>query len=246
MARGSFFRFERLRRWSMAGGYGIVLATGIAPLHAQSLSVSPVTFNLAASQQATSLTVRNDGAEETVVQIRPFAWTQQPDDVLTPADDVVVSPRIVTIPPRSNQVFRVLVRHKATSKELTYRLILDQIPRASEPGAVRMVLRISMPIFVEPVAPANPGVRFRLARRDGDTVLVLENPGARHETLRNVMLRDTKGAPIVIKNGGSPYLLAGATRELPVQDMPIQAAADGRYRLTMDGGKGPITVALAR
>ncbi|PTM47306.1 fimbrial chaperone protein [Sphingomonas aerolata] len=246
MARGSFLRFDRLRRWSMAGGYGIVLATCVAPLQAQSLSVSPVTFNLAASQQATSLTVRNDGAEETVVQIRPFAWTQQPDDVLTPADDVVVSPRIVTIPPRSNQVFRVLVRHKATSKELTYRLILDQIPRASEPGAVRMVLRISMPIFVEPVAPANPGVRFRLARRDGDTVLVLENPGARHETLRNVMLRDTKGAPIVIKNGGSPYLLAGATRELPVQDMPIQAAADGRYRLTMDGGKGPITVALAR
>lgn len=246
MARGSFLRFERLRRLSMAGGYGVVLATGIAPLQAQSLSVSPVTFNLAASQQATSLTVRNDGAEETVVQIRPFAWTQQPDDVLAPADDVVVSPRIVTIPPRSNQVFRVLVRHKATSKELTYRLILDQIPRASEPGAVRMVLRISMPIFVEPVAPANPGVRFRLARRDGDTVLVLENPGARHETLRNVMLRDTKGAPIVIKNGGSPYLLAGATRELPVQDMPIQAAADGRYRLTMDGGKGPITVALAR
>lgn len=246
MARGSFFRFERLRRWSMAGGYGIVLATGIAPLHAQSLSVSPVTFNLAASQQATSLTVRNDGAEETVVQIRPFAWTQQPDDVLTSADDVVVSPRIVTIPPHSNQVFRVLVRHQATSKELTYRLILDQIPRASEPGAVRMVLRISMPIFVEPVAPANPGVRFRLARRDGDTVLVLENPGARHETLRNVVLRDTNGAPIAIKNGGSPYLLAGATRELPVQDMPIQAAADGRYRLTMDGGKGPITVALAR
>lgn len=246
MARGSFFRFERLRRWSMAGGYGIVLATGIAPLHAQSLSVSPVTFNLAASQQATSLTVRNDGAEETVVQIRPFAWTQQPEDVLAPAGDVVVSPRIVTIPPRSNQVFRVLVRHKATSKELTYRLILDQIPRASEPGAVRMVLRISMPIFVEPVAPANPGVRFRLARRDGDTVLVLENPGARHETLRNVVLRDTNGAPIAVKNGGSPYLLAGATRELPVQDMPIQAAADGRYRLTMKGGKGPITVALAR
>lgn len=246
MARGSFLRFERLRRWSMASGYGIVLATGIAPLQAQSLSVSPVTFNLAASQQATSLTVRNDGAEETVVQIRPFAWTQQPEDVLTPADDVVVSPRIVTIPPRSNQVFRVLVRHKATSKELTYRLILDQIPRASEPGAVRMVLRISMPIFVEPVAPANPGVRFQLARREGDTVLVLENPGARHETLRNVVLRDTNGAPIVIKNGGSPYLLAGATRELPVQDMPIQAAADGRYRLTMDGGKGPITVALAR
>ena len=246
MARGSFFRFDRLRRWSMAGGYGIVLATGIAPLHAQSLSVSPVTFNLAASQQATSLTVRNDGAEETVVQIRPFAWTQQPDDVLTPADDVVVSPRIVTIPPHSNQVFRVLVRHKATSKELTYRLILDQIPRASEPGAVRMVLRISMPIFVEPVAPANPGVRFRLARRDGDTVLVLENSGARHETLRNVVLRDTNGAPIAIKNGGSPYLLAGTTRELPVQDMPVQPAVDGRYRLTMEGGKGPITVALAR
>ena len=246
MARGSFLHFDRLRRWSMAGGYGIVLATCVAPLQAQSLSVSPVTFNLAASQQATSLTVRNDGAEETVVQIRPFAWTQQPEDVLVPADDVVVSPRIVTIPPHSNQVFRVLVRHKPTSKELTYRLILDQIPRASEPGAVRMVLRISMPIFVEPVAPANPGVRFRLARRDGDTVLVLENPGARHETLRNVVLRDTNGAPIVIKNGGSPYLLAGATRELPVQDMPIQAAADGRYRLTMDGGKGPITVALAR
>ncbi len=230
----------------MAGGYGIVLATCVAPLQAQSLSVSPVTFNLAASQQATSLTVRNDGAEETVVQIRPFAWTQQPDDFLTPADDVVVSPRIVTIPPRSNQVFRVLVRHKATSKELTYRLILDQIPRASEPGAVRMVLRISMPIFVEPVAPANPGVRFRLARRDGDTVLVLENPGARHETLRNVVLRDTNGAPITVKNGGSPYLLAGATRELPVQDMPVQPAVDGRYRLTMEGGKGPITVALAR
>ena len=246
MARGSVIRVERLRRWSMAGGYGIVLATGIAPLQAQSLSVSPVTFNLAASQQATSLTVRNDGAEETVVQIRPFAWTQQPDDVLVPADDVVVSPRIVTIPPHSNQVFRVLVRHKPASKELTYRLILDQIPRASEPGAVRMVLRISMPIFVEPVAPANPGVRFRLARRDGDTVLVLENPGARHETLRNVVLRDTNGAPIAIKNGGSPYLLAGATQELPVQDMPVQAAVDGRYRLTMEGGKGPITVALAR
>ncbi|WP_010162382.1 fimbrial biogenesis chaperone [Sphingomonas sp. PAMC 26617] len=246
MAKGRIHRTGRRRPLSLVSGYGIVLATSIAPLRAQSLSVSPVTLTLAAGQQATSLTVRNDAAVETVVQLRPFAWTQAPEDVLTPADDVIVSPRIVTIPPHSNQVFRLLVRHKATSRELTYRLLLDQIPRASEPGTVRMVLRLSLPIFVDPVAPANPDVRFRLASRQGDPVLMLENSGARHALLRNVVLHDKDGAAIAVKNEGSQYLLAGVTRAFAIQDTSVRSAPYNGYRLTMESGKGPIVVALAR
>jgi P pilus assembly chaperone PapD len=120
----------------------IVLLTGRAA-GAQSLSVLPVNILLQPGQRATTLTVTNQGNRETAIQVRAYAWSQPDgDDQLTTSDSVVVSPPLASIAPGATQVVRLILRLPPSSadREATYRILVDQIPPAAEPGIVHVVL----------------------------------------------------------------------------------------------------------
>jgi fimbrial chaperone protein len=229
---------------AIVGSLGLALSLS-CPVRAQSLSIAPVTLNIEPGQRATSLTITNAGPVETVVQIRPFVWAQLPQDSLTPATDVVVSPPIVKIPANGSQVVRILVRHTPSDKELSYRLLVDQLPRSATPGTVQFALRISLPVFVEPATTSSARLQARIGVDAGQQVLILENTGGRHEKLRQIALQRENGSPVGIDGGAQLYLLAGATRSLPLASEPTRAGTAAPYRLTAQSIVGPINLVVA-
>ena len=119
----------------------------------QGLTVLPVSIELAPGQMTTTLTLQNHTSREAVFQVRPYAWEQgSGDDALGPTDTLVASPPLGRVPAGGEQVVRLVLRRPAEGREVSYRILLDQVPPAPEPGAVTFALRLSIPVFVEPAS----------------------------------------------------------------------------------------------
>lgn len=210
-------------------------------LQAQMLSVLPVNIFLQPGERTAAMTVTNPGSKPTSIQIRCYEWTQDgSEDQTTATDAVLASPPLVTIPPSSSQVVRIFLRRPAQGKEATYRILLDQIPGAGEPGMVQMVLRLSIPIFVQPAPKLAPKVAYRVVR-DGDTwYLEGQNTGNAHESLREIELTTAAGTKIVPDGRVSPYILAGATHRWPLHAAPDGLKPGERLKLKARGVSGAV------
>ena len=181
---------------------------------AQALVVFPVNIQMQPGQRATALTVTNRGTDATSIQLRAYSWNQTSgEDELLPSNEILVSPPLATIPGGATQIIRVVLRHADEGKETTFRLIIDHIPPPATPGQVAVVLRLSLPIFVQATAQAHPRVEFHICHRADKTFLVARNLGGMHEVFRNVILTTKDGVKLNAETNGSPYVLAGATRQ---------------------------------
>lgn len=208
---------------------------------AQALSVVPVNVQMAPGEQATTVTVSNQGSSQTAIQIRAYKWNQKRDnDELTPSSDVVVSPPIATIAPGESQVVRLILRQPPQDREATYRIILDQIPPPAEPGIVHVVLRMSIPIFAQPTTRATPDVQFRVEVQDGKTYLVGANDGLRHEAIRGIELTTSDGRELKAEVGASPYILAGTTRHWEIDATGLLPLPNDTFRLKAQSDAGVI------
>jgi fimbrial chaperone protein len=197
---------------------------------AQALSVLPVNILVQPGQKAATLTVTNQGTGETAIQIRAFAWNQ-PDgkDQLTTSDAVIVSPPLASIAAGATQVVRIVLRQSPQSSEDTYRILVDQIPPKAEPGVVHIVLRMSIPIFAQPMTRAVPQVQFHLEFDAGQLYLVGINGGLHHEAIRNIELSTSDGRTLKADSSSTPYILAGVTR---------------RWHITLEGPPPPSSESL--
>jgi fimbrial chaperone protein len=213
----------------------IVLLTGLAA-RAQALSVLPVNILLSPGQRATTLVVANQGTSETAVQVRAYAWSQQDgEDQLTSSDAVMVSPPLASIAAGGSQVIRLILRRPPQDSEATYRILVDQIPPPAEPGVVHVVLRLSIPIFAQPLTRAVPHIEFHIENNDGQAYLVGTNDGLRHEAIREIVLSTSDGRMLKEESSASPYILAGSTRRwhitaqdsLPLPSVPLRLTARG-------------------
>ena len=212
----------------------VVLLTGLAA-GAQALSVLPVNIFLSPGQSATTLTITNQGNSKTAVQIRAYAWNQKEDeDQLTRSDAVVVSPPIASIEAGASQVVRLILRLPPLSgdREMTYRLLVDQIPPPAEPGIVHVVLRLSIPIFALPTTRAVSNVQFHVEVKEGQLNLVGINDGRRHDAIRDIELARRDGSKLIAAPGLSPYILAGSTRRWSITTQGPPPVPGETLRLT--------------
>jgi fimbrial chaperone protein len=217
-----------------------VLLTGLAA-KAQSLSVVPVNIFLPPGQKATTLTVTNQGTSQTTIQIRAFAWNQQgDDDQLTTSDEVVVSPPLASIAPGASQVVRLILRKTPQGREATYRVLIDQIPPPAEAGVVHVVLRMSIPIFAQPMTRALPHVQYHIEAHAGQLILVGINDGLRHEAIRNIELSTSDGRTLKETPSSSPYILAGVTRRWHIDAQGPLPLPSETLRLTAHSDAGAI------
>ena len=234
------FSYRRIAATFALAAIVMVLLTGLAA-SAQALSVLPVNILLSPGQRATSLAVTNQGTSETSIQVRAYAWNQKDgEDQLTASDAVVVSPPLATIAAGATQVVRLILRQPPQGSEATYRILVDQIPPPAEPGVVHIVLRLSIPIFAQPMTRALPHIQFHLERDAEQLYLVGINDGLHHETIRNIVLSTSDGRKLKEDFSASPYVLAGATRRwhLTAQDsLPLPSEP---LRLTAHGDAGAI------
>jgi len=197
---------------------GIALSLGLAcAAQAGSFVVNSTRVTLSASQTVSTISVRNDGSEPSVVQVETAAWSQKDGvDVLTKTQALLATPSSFTIPPGGSQLVRVELRAAADPQsEITYRLFVREVPGA-QPVAQRSraAMRTSLPVFVVPPASLAPKLQWRATRReDGRIRLQARNAGSAHVEIAQVSITSLFGEKQVGAQKLAAYVLPDNSRQ---------------------------------
>lgn len=222
---------------------GIFLALGlVVPLWAQagSFEVNPVGLMLSGTHSTGVVTVTNASDSVTVVQLQLLAWSQENgEDAYAPSRNLLATPPIFTLPVGGRQTVRLGLLTKPDARlETSYRLFLQEVPPPNEPGVqgLHVLLRIGIPVFVEPAVAVAPALHWS-ARRLSATELSVEavNDGTAHVQINNMKLSvNAQAKPLAEGRGG--YVLPGQhaswTFKLPA---PLAAGESLQLTATTDG-----------
>lgn len=216
----------------------------LAVVHAAqagNFSVTPVRVTLSPAARTAALTIENNGAEQVLVQTQVMVWSQRDGgDVLEESRELLISPPIFRIAAGATQTLRIgLMRRPDPARQLTYRLFLQEIPPPPKPGqeGVSIAMRLSLPVFVAPVAPAAPQLRWEAKpAADGTLTLALINAGNAHVQLIYLKLSLPEGTVLAEQQIGA-YVLAGQARSWTLK--PKLAWSGGALKLSAktDGGE---------
>ncbi|WP_286159192.1 fimbrial biogenesis chaperone [Janthinobacterium sp. HH01] len=206
-----------------------------APAPAANLQISPVMITLRAGQGATGIAMQNLSESPVYGQVRVFLWEQKDgDDVLTPTQEVVPSPPIIQIAPKSSQVIRLVRRsEQPATRELSYRILIDEIPREDKAAGsgVDIRLRYSVPMFVLPPDERGaPALAWAVFRKDGAWMLRVRNSGNQRAQIGALELSNAAGKQFVLAQGLFGYVLSGQLREWR---LPTPGDADLQGRLAI-------------
>jgi fimbrial chaperone protein len=217
----------RVLEQAACGLFFFVVCAGIAS--AGTIGVSPVRVTLSDSQKIGSLSVRNDGAEPVTMQMEVLSWSQREGNAVFAATrELLANPPIFTIPAGGSQLVRVgLRRAPDAQRELTYRVILQELPPPPNPDltGARMTLRISLPVFVSPEIEAKPVLLWQAVRTSqGALKISLSNNGNGHIQIKNFKLSLLDSAQPWVTLQSSDYVLAGQSRDWIVRASPENPA----------------------
>lgn len=225
----------------MSLGLASLLASPM-PVLAGSFSVNPVRVDLSAKQPVASVTVRNDGAEPTVVQLELMGWGQADNnDVYDSTSELLATPPLFTVPPGGSRVVRIGLRRRPDPlHELTYRLYLQEVPPPMDADfrGMRMTLRVGVPVFVAAISQTVPDLKWTtVAEPDGKIKLGLTNSGSEHIKIADLELTADSGGP---HSSGvqrvATYVLPGQKREWLLQmDGPVAPGSKVRIKAHTDG-----------
>lgn len=217
-----------------------VLAHGHA--RASSLQISPVLVDLSGPASAEKVTLRNLGGKPINAQIRVFKWTQSGGkDVLEPTRDVVASPPMASIDANGEQIVRIVrVDKSPISTEVSYRLLVDQIPDQSKAShsAVNFMMRYSVPVFFSPVRQRSPELTWRLEQRKGVAVLIATNSGSRRVRIAELGLSSQSGTTVASRKGLVGYVLGRSTAAWDLPGVNLRHGAS--VSITAQGDDGTI------
>lgn len=237
-----------IARATIAALVASAAATLLSPALAGTLTISPLRVELSQRVTTAALTVRNEGPEPVVVQAESVLWSQAGgEDALEPTRDVLVSPAVFTLQPRGTQLVRVALRRAADpATELSYRLLLQEVPRQAGPEStgLQIALRLSVPVFVSPLEPAEPILAWSSDRTDdGGIVVRADNTGAAHARVLSFTMTPAGQADAVVRQSVPTYVLPGQFRTWTLADgntgREASAGSAGRYTLkgTTDDGE---------
>jgi fimbrial chaperone protein len=225
--------------WKAARCTGYCLATLLLPALAAAAEweIDPVRVQLSTEQQTAAITVKNASDQPTSLQIEVVAWSQvDGKDVYTASRELLVSPPIVTIPGKGEQVIRAALRRPAdATKELSYRINLRELPPPPAAGfnGVQVALRIGLPVFVQSIkGEAAPKMSWAIQRMpDNQFKLGLKNTGNAHVQVTDFALSLPGSKEAIATEATSSYIMAGQTREWLLKSTLSNQIADGRVHL---------------
>jgi fimbrial chaperone protein len=184
-------------RWGRAAAAALLLSIA-ACASAASLDVNPVRIDLAPAARSAELKLTNMSSEPLSVQVDVRQWTQDFDGTEQLADTrtLLAVPPIVTIPPGEHQVVRIgQLGAPAEDVEKTFRVLVTELahtPATNGGPGLNMRLRLSIPVFVAPVArhaAADIAVEDVASSEDG-TRVTLHNTGNAHAKIERIDIRD--------------------------------------------------------
>lgn len=220
---------------------------------AGSFQVNPIRVELSAGLTAAALTVRNEGDEPIVVQLSVLAWSQDSgEDKYVATNEALVTPPIATIAPGAQQIVRVGLRRPPDPRqELAFRLFVQEVPPPPKPdfNGLQVALRVSLPIFVAPLAPPTRQLEWSAKVQPDETIqLTVRNTGNTHVQISDFELRPSDDNALIAHEAGLAYALAGKSREwlLKSQSGRIKTAKELRLKAVTDAGETEAVVKLDR
>ena len=216
---------NRVRKLLRCGLFGVLSASlfaGPGVAWAGQFSVTPVRIYMVPKDRATAVTITNESDAELVMQADIYLWKQKPggEDELTLSEDLFLSPPIIKLAPKTRQVVRLaMLRPPKSGPQLTYRLIVREIPEAlpaDKPIQVQIALAFSLPVFITPSA-AKRELGCVVERTAADAARIdCENSGNAYAHPREFVLTGAKGEKLASRDTGG-YILPGIKRSFELK-----------------------------
>jgi fimbrial chaperone protein len=200
---------------------------------AASLDVNPVRIDLAPAARSAELKLTNMSNEALSVQVDVREWSQDFDGAEQLADTraLLAVPPIVTIPAGERQIVRIgQLGAPAEDVEKSFRVLVTELAgaRAANGGpALNMRLRLSIPVFVAPIArPAAADIEVEdVASTEDGTRFTLHNTGNAHAKIERIDVRnDGEWSALPLETVSSlRYLLPDARARLALPEQHVTA-----------------------
>ena len=191
------------------------------PFYAVSASfdIQPIKIFFNARTRAEKLLIRNQSDGDLSLQVKAFRWVQDKEgnDVYEDTADIVFFPKILTMHKDEEKIIRIGINSTSGQTEKTYRVYVEEIPINSvlpEGATVRVILKVGVPVFMNPVRTDAKGDITSFLVQDGKARFKISNEGNLHfiVTSLHVKGRDNQGNEVFSKEFGGWYLLGGASR----------------------------------
>lgn len=188
---------------------------------ANSLMIWPIDPAINPDEKASELWLENRGNTTTMMQVRIFSWLQVGgQEQYQTQQQVVASPPMVRLEPGQKQLVRLIKQGAPQAgREMSYRVVLDEIPTPRTPGenqaGLTFQMRYSVPLFVYGNGvtsdSAKPQLSWQQVDSGGKRWLELTNRGNGHARLSNVTIGGRR-----LGNGLFGYVLANSSNRWPL------------------------------
>ena len=186
-------------------------------------SINPVKIFLDGKSKTNVLKIKNHSDEKISLQVRTFTWEHDRHgrNDYTPTRDIIFFPKILTIQKNEEKIIRIGTNIPQSGDEKTYRMFLEEIPPpdSQERMAVRMIMKIGVPVFVSPHTTVTKGRIESMSLHKGDLHLTVKNTGNVHFLVQSVRVRgtDVSGKELYSTEIGGWYLHGGKEKEYTVE-----------------------------
>lgn len=185
-----------------------------------SFNVSPLQIVLSGKTSSALVEIKNQSAEPLRLQLSVSTWDQSPSGemVLGATDDVILFPSLVTLEAGETRKVRLGAAVPRSETEKSYRIFVEELPsRETAPapaGHIRVLTRLSIPVFLQPAKIALQGQIAGLTVRDSTALFEIRNLGNSHFSARQIQVvgLGTSGRAIIKQEFEGWYILAGGAR----------------------------------
>ena len=226
--------FDRIGKTHWVG-FSLMLGLAFSPLQkawASNFSINPVQVKISPGVTSSLVTLRNESPQSLRFQISAVSWAQNDrgEMQLTPTQDVIFFPSLLTLAPGEERKVRVSTKTVPGTTEKTYRLFFQELPALQTSGnqtaatQIAMLTRVGIPVFLQPAQVVVQASLSGLATKTGRFSFQVNNTGNSHFSARVVQVTGYNAAqqPIFKQELPGWYVLAGGTRiyegELPKAD----------------------------
>ena len=190
------------------------------------ISINPVRIFFDVKNKTDIITIKNKSAEELTLQLRAYKWEQDEKgkDLYSPTKDLIFFPKIFKIQKDEKKIVRLGTKVPLGRHEKTYRLYIEEVPepRTIETTAVRILLRIGVPVFISPLKTVTKGSIEKVELRNGSLFITVKNEGNNHFIIKSVKVAgtDTNGKEVFNTEIGGWYLHGGNSKLFTI-DIPV-------------------------
>lgn len=216
---------------------------------ASSFNISPIRAELGGARHTEVMTLTNADDSPVVVEVRVVKWSQDNGaDQLDDTRELLVTPPVLQIPGKGEQIIRVALRREPDpARETTYRVIFQEVPQAAPAdfAGLRVALRLSVPVFVTPIR----GKALAEVSWDahwlpsGELEVAATNNGNGHLQIIDFDLQ-LPGSNTPLRGITAKYVLSGS-RMVWTLPVPADAQKDGPISIHGESDQGEFTADVA-